>query len=92
MANLPNRTNEEYAQMFGDWVTARILKRIEGKVAQDPSYKLPYYVRCFLDGVSSYDIPGEVTFGPGESGWVLKTMDDPDWPEPEPIPPDPPDN
>ena len=86
MATLPvmtvheERTNEWYAQRFGQWVTARILKRIELKVAEDPTYRVPEYVQSFLDGVFNPKVPGETEAGPSETGWLIKSIEDPSWP------------
>lgn len=65
----------EYEKMIGEWVTARCAKRYNLKG------KMPDYVITWLETGGNSPVNQDSEAPPDVEGWLIKTIDDPDWPE-----------
>lgn len=86
MAEDPKKVEDRlYARKFGDWVTARLVMRI------DACHAVPNEVKVFLDEAlqkkASDSKADEATYA--VLGWLIKSIENPDWPEPEEKEPQP---
>jgi hypothetical protein len=77
--------DRQYADKFGEWVTARLVKHINA------CYAMPEEVRTFLDrALQKKSGETQAEKAPyAVMGWLIMSIIDPDWPIPDSPPPEP---